>query len=167
MKDKMYLIENTNEIFNQLPKGAFLTVSDGESMNTMAIGWATLGIIWNRPIMIVAVRESRYTYDILNKSQDFTVSIPINVDLSEAIEICGTKSGRDIDKLKAANLTIVKSKKVNSPIIKECDLHFECKILYSQFMDSNAFDEELKKEIYPNVNFHKFYYGEILDRYTL
>ncbi|MBC8586979.1 flavin reductase family protein [Paratissierella segnis] len=165
MKDKMNLIGNTNEIFNQFPKGAFLTVSDGERLNTMTIGWATMGIIWNRPIMMVAVRKSRYTYDIINNSKDFTVSIPINVDLSEAIEICGTKSGRDIDKFKAANLTIGKSKKVNSPIIKECDLHFECKILYSQFMDASAFDEEVSKEVYGDMDFHKLYYGEILDRY--
>lgn len=165
MKDKMHLIQNTNEIFNQLPKGAFLTASDGERVNTMTIGWAMMGIIWNRPIMMVAVRESRYTYDIINKSEDFTVSIPVNVDLSEAIEICGTKSGRDIDKFKAANLTIGKGKKVNSPIIKECDLHFECKILYSQFMDSNTFDEVVSKEVYGDMNFHKFYFGEILDRY--
>ena len=78
----------------QIKKGAFLTVKSGEAINTMTIGWATIGHVWRKPIMMVAVRLSRHTFGMIETAEDFTVSIPAS-DMKEELMFCGTKSGRD------------------------------------------------------------------------
>ena len=85
---------------NQIRKGAFLTVKAGEEINTMAIGWATIGFVWRRPIFMVAVRDSRHTFGIMEKAVDFTVSVPSVIDMREKIMFVGSRSGRDMDKFK-------------------------------------------------------------------
>ncbi|MDO5718908.1 MAG: flavin reductase family protein [Tissierellia bacterium] len=154
-----------DKFYEQLPKGAFLTVSDGENVNTMTIGWALNGIIWRKPVIAIAVRKSRYTYELIEKAEDFTISCPLNKDLSKALMICGTKSGREIDKFKEANIGIADAKSNLSPIIGECELHYECKIIYSQFMDEDSLFDEAKDLFYKEPDFHKFYFGELVNSY--
>ena len=60
----------------QIKNGAFLTVKSGEAINTMTIGWATIGYVWRKPIVMIAVRLSRHTFSIIEMAEDFTVSIP-------------------------------------------------------------------------------------------
>ncbi|WP_125154669.1 flavin reductase family protein [Clostridium rectalis] len=146
-------------------KGAFLTVKDKERLNTMTIGWANIGYQWKKPILTVMVRKSRYTYDIIENSKEFTVSIPLNVDVKQELITCGTKSYRDINKFKECNLKVQPSNKVVTPVIGNCDMHFECKILYKQEMDSEFLYDEIKESCYKNGDYHVFYYGEILDCY--
>ena len=160
------LFKDMDLVMNQIVKGAFLTVSDGERLNTMTIGWATIGILWNKPIMIVAVRDSRYTYDLMNKAKDFSVSLPMNTDLAKALSYCGTHSGESEDKFEASGITTCASKNIISPIISECDLFFECKTVYAQFMDPTLLDEKIESTSYPQSDYHKMYYGEILERYA-
>ena len=69
---------------NRIKKGAFLTVKAGDSMNTMTIGWALIGFIWQRPVFMVAVRNSRHTFSIIEKAVDFTVTVPTG-DMKEAV----------------------------------------------------------------------------------
>ena len=64
------------QILKQIEKGVFLTVKQGDNTNTMTIGWGMLGRIWNRQIFMVLVRYSRYTYELIEKADSFTVSIP-------------------------------------------------------------------------------------------
>ncbi len=81
----------------QIKKGAFITVKSGEDLNTMTIGWATIGFVWRKPVLMVAIRDSRHTFGIIEKAADFTVSVPLT-DMHDAVMFCGTKSGRDVDK---------------------------------------------------------------------
>jgi len=83
----------------QIKNGAFLTVKSGEAINTMTIGWATIGFVWRKPIITVAVRLLRHTFSIIEMAEDFTVSIPSS-DMKKEIMFCGTKSGRDYNKFK-------------------------------------------------------------------
>ncbi|MGF7059606.1 flavin reductase family protein [Brassicibacter mesophilus] len=157
--------ELSKEMLQQLKKGIFLTVKNGNELNTMTIGWGSIGIMWNKPILMVPVRYSRYTYGLIDQSKDFTVSVPLKGDMVSELAYCGTKSGRNVDKLKQLGLTIVEAKKVNTPIIGECQLHFECKIVYKQAMDPKMLDSEIKDVNYANDNFHVLYYGEIVSCY--
>lgn len=100
--------EDLDIVLDQIRKGAFLTVKSGDKLNTMTIGWATFGIIWNKPILMVLVRKSRHTHEIIENASDFTVSVPVNKDLKKALSFCGSYSGRDIDKIKEAKLTTKK-----------------------------------------------------------
>ena len=146
-------------------KGAFLTVKSGEKINTMTISWGNVGYEWNRPIFTILLRKSRYTHDLIENSDDFTVSIPLSKNLKNALAVCGSKSGRDIDKFKECNLTLDKSQNVDTPIIGECELHYECKIVYKQEMNPQLLSKDIVKSSYADGDYHTLYYGEIVATY--
>ncbi len=149
----------------KIKKGAFLTVKAGDAVNTMTIGWATIGYVWRRPIFMIAVRDSRHTFTIVEKAADFTVSVP-STDMLKETTFCGTKSGRDVDKYKECNLELLDAQKVTSPIIKTPGIHFECKIVYKTAMDPAYLDKECDS-LYPEKDYHTLYFGEILDCYEI
>lgn len=167
MKIEMRYNENLEKVLNQLSKGAFLTVSDGTNTNTMTIGWANIGIIWNKPVIIVMVRKSRHTYSILKNAKDFTISLPINVDLKKSLVYCGSYSGRDVDKIKESKLSLKKSKDVISPIISQCDMHYECKIIHSQQLVPQNLETNITDRFYINDDYHVLYFGEIVGSYMI
>lgn len=159
--------EKSKEMLDQINKGAFLTVTDGEVTNTMTIGWGNIGIIWSKPIFMIAVRYSRYTYDILEKAKDFTISVPINKNLKKELAYCGTYSGKDVDKFKECNLILRDGLSVNSPVIENCELHYECKIVYKQAMEPATLDESIKDRYYKDKDYHILYFGEIVNCYLI
>jgi flavin reductase (DIM6/NTAB) family NADH-FMN oxidoreductase RutF len=152
------------DAMNKIKKGAFLTVKSANALNTMTIGWATFGFIWQKPIMMVAVRDSRHTFGIIEKAQDFTVTIPSG-DMSKAIAFCGSKSGRDVDKFKMCNLGTEDGRNVASPIIQVLGIHFECKIVFKSAMNPVHLDNNYDKTLYPKKDYHTLYFGEILACY--
>ena len=145
-------------------RGAFLTVRSDETMNTMAIGWGTIGFLWRKPVLMVAVRPSRHTFTLLKKAQDFTVSVPSS-EMAEEIAFCGTKSGRDFDKFKECGLAVTKGREVASPIIQVPGLHFECRIVYASAMDAGRLDQDYDSRIYPDGDYHTLFFGEIVTCY--
>ena len=163
MKDLKYM-SIADDAIRKIKKGAFLTVQAGDALNTMTIGWATLGFIWQKPIMMVAVRDSRHTFGIIEKAADFTVTIPAG-DMSKEIAFCGMKSGRDVDKFKMCNLQTAKGQRVDSPIIKVPGIHLECKIVYKSAMNPAHLDKNYDQVLYPQKDYHTLYFGEILACY--
>jgi flavin reductase (DIM6/NTAB) family NADH-FMN oxidoreductase RutF len=146
-------------------RGAFLTVKDDKNrINTMTIGWGNIGYEWGRPVFIVLVRESRYTHELLENAKDFTISIPLDDKMNEALGFCGGKSGRDCDKFKECDLDIINSKSVESPAIAN-QMIYECKIVYKHPMDLNTLDLAIKDEWYNKGDRHTMYYGEIVNCY--
>lgn len=148
-------------------KGAFLTVKSNDKVNTMTIGWGQIGYQWKRPVFMVMVRKSRYTYELMENATEFTVSIPTDDKMKEALKICGTKSGRELDKIKECNLSLKESNKIETPIISDCKLQYECKIVYKQEMNNEFLDKEIDENMYSNGDYHVLYYGEILDCYEV
>jgi len=163
MEKKDYLA-NADEIMEKITKGAFLTVKSGDRVNTMTIGWATIGFVWQRKVFMVAVRDSRHTFQLMEEADNFTVSIPADTSCKDALMFCGTKSGRDHDKFKECNLVQKPAAQVASPVIDIPGTHYECKIVYKTAMDSAFLDNALEK-LYPNKDYHTLYFGEILDCY--
>jgi flavin reductase (DIM6/NTAB) family NADH-FMN oxidoreductase RutF len=151
---------------DQIEIGAFLTVKAGDALNTMTIGWAMIGIVWGKPIMLVAVRLSRHTFTIIEQAADFTVSVPL-VDMSDELTFCGTQSGRDYDKFAECNLKLAAGQMVTSPIINVPGLHYECKIVYKSAMDPAFLDQAYDAAIYPAQDYHTQYFGEIVDCYEI
>jgi flavin reductase (DIM6/NTAB) family NADH-FMN oxidoreductase RutF len=149
----------------QIKKGAFLTVKKETRLNTMTIGWAALGVIWSKPILMVAVRNSRHTFGIIESAADFTVSVPKN-NMKDELMFCGTKSGGAFDKFKECSLEPGQAQKTFSPIVQISGIHFECKIVYKSAMDPAFLDSEYK-HLYPKNDFHTLYFGEILDCYEI
>lgn len=157
--------EYAREMLTQLPRGAFLSVKAGNQINTMTIGWGSIGYIWKKPLLIVAVRTSRYTYELMEKATDFSVSLPLDADLKTALGEAGKKSGRDIDKFQQIHLTAQNAQKIGSPVIGECKLMYECKIVYKQQLDPDMLDEEIKEKFYGDRDYHTLYFGEIVSSY--
>jgi flavin reductase (DIM6/NTAB) family NADH-FMN oxidoreductase RutF len=151
--------------WSRLEEGAFLTVKAGDSMNTMTIGWGMAGVAWRLPVFMVLVRDSRHTYSIMEKAVDFTVTVPTG-DMKDALALCGTRSGRDLDKLEACGLRTRPGLHTTSPILDVPGLHLECRILYKTPMDPSRLDPPLGA-IYPARDYHTLYFGEILGFYEL
>ncbi|MBE5773114.1 MAG: flavin reductase family protein [Clostridiales bacterium] len=145
--------------------GIFLTVK-GETPNTMTIGWATIGHIWNRPVFMVLVRPQRHTYEMLKKAGEFTVSVPTKNPLLKELAFAGTKSGRDLNKFDGHGITAAKGQTIETPVIEECGLHFECKVVLTQDMTGERMDTALMDRCYPERDFHTMFFGEIVDCYT-
>ena len=66
---------NIDAVLKQLAgSGAFLTTGKGNNSNVMTVGWGFVGVMWYRRVVIVPVRESRYTKRLLDENKEFCVS---------------------------------------------------------------------------------------------
>jgi flavin reductase (DIM6/NTAB) family NADH-FMN oxidoreductase RutF len=165
MMKRMDYMAVAEKAMTQIKKGAFLTVKAEARLNTMTIGWATVGVVWSKPIVMVAVRNSRHTFGIMENAVDFTISFPGD-DLKNELMFCGTESGRTHDKFKECGLKPIQAQKTFSPIIQIPGIHFECKIVYKSTMDPSFLDAGYKY-LYPQNDFHTLYFGEILECYEI
>jgi flavin reductase (DIM6/NTAB) family NADH-FMN oxidoreductase RutF len=143
-------------------EGILLCTVDREGRpNAMTIGWITGGVIWSRPILTVLVRPSRHTYSRLEEVPEFTVNV-LPRSLAPACELCGTKSGRDLDKFAAAKLTPVPSLKVRPPSLAEALVVWECRVVHRNDVVPANLSTMIKATAYPQGDFHRIYDGEIL-----
>lgn len=155
-------------IIKSLPQGCLLSTSYHDAMNTMTIGWGTIGVDWGVPILNVYVRESRFTKTMLEKNPQFTVNVPLEgTDVRKILGYCGTKSGREVNKIKDLNLHTVKGEKVDAPAILELPLTIECEVIYKQDQDPNLISEEIKHRYYSRGDYHTVYTGKIVNAYIL
>jgi len=129
--------------------------------NVMTIGWGSLGIFWRRPIFIAPVRHSRYTYGCIEQTGDFTVNV-LPRELARLAEFCGSRSGRDCDKFAEAHVTAAAALRVKSPIIEECVLHYECRVVHCNDLMPAAMDKGMLDSLYATGDYHRFFFGEIL-----
>ena len=172
MKKEVNVWDYAGQILAGVEKGALLTTKAGDKVNTMTIGWGHLGVEWSRPIFVVYVRQSRHTKAILDQNGEFTVNIPVGPIDKKILGLCGTKSGRDMDKFQAMWLTQEEGLTVSVPAIAELPLTLECKVIYQQDQDLSALEPAYRAHSYPagtaeENNFHTAYYGEITAAYIL
>lgn len=154
-------LKTVEDVMEQLPKGAFLTVKSKHHLNTMTIGWGTVGIVWSRPVFVVAVRTSRYTFKLIEQAPDFTVSVPIGGECKQELAFCGSRSGKDVDKFTECDLKTVDGQNVASPRIDVPGVHFECKTLLRTPISPDLMSPDLSS-FYPGKDYHTIYYGDIL-----
>lgn len=150
MKKQIDVFDYAGTISKAMKKGILLTTKNGDFVNTMTIGWGHVGILWGRPTFVAYVRESRHTRAMLENHGEFTVNIPTGPIDGGILGICGTKSGRDMDKIKELGLTLVDSDHVDVPGIKQLPLTLECKVIYTQKQDVASIPDDLIKRYYPN-----------------
>lgn len=147
-------------------KGLLLaSLDESGKPNVMTIGWGTVGITWGKPIFVVLVRPSRYTFECIEHTGDFTVNVPAK-GMEDIVTYCGTVSGRDYDKFAEKGLTAVQGKTVKSPIIAECVIHYECKVVHRNDVIPDNLAQSIISTAYPAGDFHRLYFGEILDVYA-
>jgi flavin reductase (DIM6/NTAB) family NADH-FMN oxidoreductase RutF len=144
-----------------LKKWFLLTAGNREDYNTMTVAWGSIGAMWNLPFVQVVVRPSRFTYEFINMHDTFTLC-SFSEQYREAVNLLGTRSGRDSDKIKESGLTIIPSKKVDAPAFREADLILECKKIYWQDMDPEHFLDDKIHKNYPEQDYHRIFFGRIL-----
>lgn len=147
-------------------RGAFLTVKSNDgTVNTMTISWGYVGFSWQKPFFVAMVRPSRYTHDLIEQADSFTISIPYGGEkMGKALAVCGSTSGRDTDKEQAANIRFAPAKLVSSPVVGGCDMYYECAITYTDTIHIKKLPADLRDAHYPG-DYHDLFYGEIVEAY--
>lgn len=172
MKQKINVWDYAGKILDQTGKGILLTTKADGKVNTMAIGWGTLGIEWGKPIYTVFVRQSRHSKTLLDKNGEFTINVPLESIDKNIIAVCGTKSGRDLDKISQLGLTLEDPETISVPGIKELPLTLECKVIYRQDQVLQAIDPDSRNRYYAagtanEADYHTAYYGLITAAYII
>ena len=172
MKRDIKVWDYAGRINEETGKGILLTTKSGDKVNSMTIGWGFLGIQWGKPIFVVLVRESRYTKQMLEENPEFTINVPLGEIDRNILGICGTKSGRDMDKIRELGLTLEEGKTVSVPAIRELPLTLECKVIYKQDQDPKAIHPEDDAKFYAKGtknegDYHTAYYGQITAAYIV
>jgi flavin reductase (DIM6/NTAB) family NADH-FMN oxidoreductase RutF len=140
-----------------------LTCGDFEAgkFNAMTVGWGSFGVMWNMPFAQVVVRPGRYTFEFMNRYESFTLCA-FDKKYRDALQILGSRSGRDIDKIAEAGLTPMPSTKIAAPGFSEAQLIIELrKIYWDDFKEERFLDPSIG-ENYPNKDYHRMFFGEIV-----
>ena len=118
----------------QLAPGALLApvpvvlISCGtvEKPNVFTVAWA--GTVCTHPPMIsISVRPGRFSYPLIKESGEFVLNLP-SASMARAVDLCGVKSGREVDKFALCGLTAVPAAGVSAPAVEECPIRFSCKV---------------------------------------
>ena len=139
-----------------------ITARSGEKVNTMTASWGGLGVLWNKNVAYVFVRPQRYTRELIDESDHFSLNILDHETYRKELEYLGKASGRDEDKIAKSKLTLAYSNEV--PYFQEADQVLICRKLSRQQITKDSFIEAgLAAKNYPTDDFHYVYVGEIED----
>ena len=141
-----------------------LTAGDLQKHNTMTASWGGVGIMWNNPVVTTYIRPQRYTKEFIDKEKYFTVSFYDN-QFKPALQLCGTKSGREINKTKEAGL--IPKTFGKSIAFEQAKLVIVCEKQYVQQIEpKNFIDRQIINNAYPNKDFHFMYISKIVESYV-
>lgn len=147
-----------------LLKDRWMLLTAGENapgkFNMMTVGWAMIGVMWNKPVALAVVRPSRHTFKFMESAEDFTLCV-FPESFRDKLVLCGSKSGRDIDKVKAAGFTVMPSSAVKSPCYAEAELVIECRKIYADDFKPEKFLSADIEGNYGGRDYHRVYIGEI------
>lgn len=147
--------------FDLLDSTWALLVAGTDKPNPMTVSWGGMGTLWNRPVVTVYVRPTRYTWQLLNGHPEFTLNFMPD-SFRKALNICGRYSGADTDKWAKANLTAEASESVAVPRVQGAMLAIECRTLAFQDFDPGRFLRPEIEENYPRKDYHRIFWGEAL-----
>lgn len=151
-----------NNVFSLIgDKWMLITAGTAERCNTMTASWGALGVIWGVSAATCYIRPQRYTKEFVDRESHFTLSF-FDGKYKKALELCGSKSGREIDKAKACGFA-VKAAQCGAPYFAEAELVLVCRKLLAQPLDAALMPETVKEKWYPQRDYHTMYIGEIVE----
>ena len=154
----------TDNLFEAISKEWMLvTAGTKDEFNTMTANWGGMGYLWNRPVAFIFIRPERYTFNFIEQNDYLTLSF-LGEEHKEVHKICGTRSGRDMDKVKATGLLPLPTPN-ESTTFDQARLTFECKKLYADLIKpENFIDPSITDRWYDKAHggFHKMYVMEIV-----
>lgn len=140
-----------------------ITAGDRERCNTMTASWGGLGIMWGEPCATAYIRPQRYTKEFVDAQEYFTLSF-FDPEYRPQLALCGSKSGRELDKVKQCGFTVEYSPE-GAPMFAQARLTLVCRKLYAQDMDPKAMPEWVLDKWYPNRDYHTMYIGQIVSAF--
>lgn len=139
-----------------------ITAGAPQSYNTMTASWGGMGVLWNRNVCFCVIRPTRHTYQFIEKADVFSLSF-FEERYRSALEVCGTKSGRDIDKAAVTGLTPVAGRLAGTTHFEQARLVIECRKLYVHDIDPSRFLDPNIDNLYPQKDYHRMYIGEVVN----
>jgi len=136
-----------------------ITAGTQKRFNTMTASWGGIGELWFKPVCFIFVRPQRYTYEFIEQEEGFTLSF-FEERYKPQFNICGSHSGRDINKVLDCGLSPVKAEN-GSVYFEEARMVLECRKLYFHDLDATHFMDPSLLKHYPEDDFHRMYVGEI------
>lgn len=140
-----------------------ITAGSLENYNTMTASWGGVGIMWNQPVITTYIRPQRYTKEFIDKEKYFTVSF-YDEKFKPQLQLCGTKSGREINKTKETGFT----PKIfgESVAFEQAKTVLVCEKQYVQQINPQGFlNSKIIDTSYPNEDFHFMYISKIVETY--
>ncbi len=135
-----------------------ITAGTADKFNTMTASWGGLGVLWERKVAFCFIRPTRYTFEFMQASPLFTLSF-FEEKYRKALTFCGSRSGRDRDKVKESGLSPVHE---NGFIyFSQARLVLACRKLYFQDITPEHFLDNTINEMYPLKDYHRMFVGEI------
>ncbi len=157
--DKLHL--DATDLVNRCILITAGSLKDGK-FNTMTVNWGFFGVMWYAPTALLVIRPSRYTFEFIQKYDDFTLTI-LPEEWKSVYSLMGSKSGRDSNKMLESGLTPIASKVVESPSFAESCFTLECKKWYvGDLQASGVLDQEVINQNYADGNYHKMVMGKIV-----
>lgn len=145
--------------FTEINDRWMLITPTAEKVNPMTASWGGFGILWHKNVVYTFIRPTRYTFELMEKTEYFTLSF-FDEESRDVLNYCGTKSGYDVDKVKETGLSVIKDD--NFIYFDEADTVYCCRKLYfTDLNPSNFLDKEIET-FYPKKDYHRMYIGEII-----
>lgn len=159
--------DKLNENAIKLIAEDWMLISAGkiDNYNNMTASWGGLGNLWNKPVAFIFVRPPRYTYKFIEQNEYFTICF-FEEKYRSILQLAGSKSGREINKMKDLGITVIESKN-KSVFYAEAKIVIECKKIYFQDINPDNFLSGNIIKHYPKRDFHRMYVGEIISALTL
>lgn len=151
--------------FEKLSKQwALVSAGSMDKFNMMTVSWGAVGVIWGKPSVTAYIRQTRYTKEFVDSSDTFTLTF-LKDGNRDALNVLGSKSGRDMDKMKASGLTPIE---VDGEVMfEEAELVLVCRKRFVQDMpEENFVNQETLDKWYADQNYHTMYIGEIVAAYA-
>ncbi len=138
-----------------------ITAGTKERCNTMTASWGGLGILWSVPMATIYIRPQRYTKQFVDENEYFTLAF-FGPEWKQQLALCGTRSGRDVDKVKECGFTAAASDTGAAPYFEEAELVLVCRKRMVMPMDPAAIPADVKEHHYEG-DYHDIYWGEIVE----
>ena len=140
-----------------------VTAGTEEACNTMTASWGGLGVLWGAPAATCYIRPQRYTKEFMDREEYFTLAF-FDETYRKALSLCGSKSGREVDKVKECGFT-VRTAACGAPYFEQARLVLVCRKRFVQEMDPACIPQDVKEKWYPEKDYHTMYSGEIVEAY--
>ena len=138
---------------------ALVTAGDEEASNTMTVSWGGLGVVWGKNVATIYIRPQRYTKEFVDTAERFTLSF-YGPEYKEALNVLGSESGRDTDKVAQVGFTPVYLD--GTTAYEQADLVLVCRKLYADDIKPERFiDQTCDADFYPEHDYHTMYIAEV------